>query len=214
MHEDYRNKTINFSGKASNVVCYNTLVPEFCKYHDLEIWNAVENFENEYADSFFKNKKARERFKRSTQTAQMLVVALPHEFNMLTNQKLVENFIRTCFLPRNLFVTYAIHNNPGNIHAHIQISRRAIADNGDFANHKDRTICTKIALLKIRKLWADLVNSMLQIKGMSMRITEKSFEDLGINRKASRHIGWYMNQKRINQGYKITNSKSDIAVAV
>lgn len=193
LHEDYRNKMINFTKRSDDVACYKTIVPENCKYKDLNIWNAIENFENYYADRFFKNTEAREKFKRTAQTAQMFVVALPKELNtdIEINEKLVEKFVKMRFLSRKLVATYAIHRNLRNPHAHIQVSRRAIAENGNFKRSKDREICKKSALLETRKLWADLVNDVLEREGVRARITEKSFEELGINLEASRHRGWY-----------------------
>lgn len=199
LHEDYRNKIVNFMKRADDVVCYKTLIPLNCKYKGLNIWNAIENFENHYADYFFRDDRAREKFKKSAQTAQMFVVALPNELSLRVNEKLVEKFVRKRFFARRLVVTYAIHENGAgrgtrgcrNLHAHIQVSRRAISENGDFERHKDREICTKSALLRTRKLWADLVNEILECEGFLERVSEKSFEELGINLEASKHRGWY-----------------------
>ncbi|MDR3179622.1 MAG: AAA family ATPase, partial [Holosporaceae bacterium] len=75
--------------------------------------------------------------------------------------------------------------------AHLQISRRAIGENGDFLERKDREICSRSALLETRKLWADMTNEFLVRGGFSEQITEKSFADLGINLEGTRHQGWY-----------------------
>lgn len=197
LHEDYRNKIVNFTKRADDVACHKTLVPANCKYGGLNVWNEIENFENRYADRFFKKEMARERFKKTAQTAQMFVVALPNELSIEMNEELVERFVKMRFLARNLVATYAIHENNRNLqnnrnlHAHIQVSRRAIAENGDFKKCKDREICTRSALLNTRKLWADLVNEVLAREGFLMRISEKSFEELGIDLEASKHRGWY-----------------------
>ncbi|MCR5224732.1 MAG: AAA family ATPase [Alphaproteobacteria bacterium] len=191
LHEDYRDQSVDFTKRAHDVVSYKTIVPDNCKYQGLNIWNEVENFENRYADSFFKNEAAREKFKESAQTAQTFVVALPNELGGKVGEELVEKFVQTRFTSRNLVATYAIHKAPDNWHAHIQVSRRAIAENGDFALRKDREICTKSALMETRKLWADLANEFLAREGFKERITEKSFEALGIDLEASKHRGWY-----------------------
>ena len=91
----------------------------------------------------------------------------------------------------NLIATYAIHNKDGNLHAHLLVSRRAIEGNGEFVLRKDRAICTKSALIETRKLWAEVTNEFLERDGFKERITEKSFESLGINLEASNHRGWY-----------------------
>ncbi len=116
---------------------------------------------------------------------------MPNELGGKVGEELVEKFVETRFTSRNLVATYAIHKAVGNWHAHIQVSRRAVVENGDFAMRKDREICTKASLLETRKLWADLTNEFLEREGFKDRITEKSFEAIGINLEASRHQGWY-----------------------
>lgn len=167
------------------------MILENCQYKGLKIWNEIENFENRYADNFFKSKFAREKFKESAQIAQTFVVGLPSELGGKVGEELVEKFVETRFTSRNLVATYAIHKAVGNWHAHIQVSRRAVVENGDFAMRKDREICTKASLLETRKLWADLTNEFLEREGFKDRITEKSIETISINLEASRHQGWY-----------------------
>lgn len=191
LHEDRRDKNIDYSHKNKEVALSKTIYPEHSKYKDLSVWNAVENFEDRYADRHFKHDEACEKYKMSAQTAQTIVLALPNEFSTKTSEELLDKFVQTRFTSRNLVVTYAIHEKDGNHHAHIQISRRAIGENGDFENRKDRGICSKYALLETRKLWADLTNEFLEREGIKERITEKSFEDLGINLEATKHRGWY-----------------------
>ncbi|MDR2781482.1 MAG: AAA family ATPase [Holosporaceae bacterium] len=191
LHEERRDKMADYSKKAKNVAFVATLAPEQSRYKGLEVWNAVENFEDNYADKHFKDENARIKFKKSAQTAQTVVVALPNEFSLATSKELLEKFINTRFVSRGLITTYAIHNSEGNSHAHLQISRRAINENGDFLERKDREICTRAALLETRKLWADMTNEFLARDGLKERITEKSFADLGINLEATKHRGWY-----------------------
>jgi nucleoside-triphosphatase THEP1 len=191
LHEERRDRTADYSRKAKHVAFVATLVPEQSRYKGLEVWNAVENFEDNYADRHFKDENARIKFTESAQTAQTVIVALPNEFSLETSKELLEKFINTRFVSRGLIITYAIHNSEGNLHAHLQISRRAIGENGNFLERKDREICTRAALLETRKLWADMTNEFLAREGLKERITEKSFADLGINLEATKHRGWY-----------------------
>ena len=209
LQEDYRGQIADFTKRAYDVICYKTITPENCKYKGLEVWNEIENFEDRYADKFFKNEEAKERFKESAQTAQTFVVALPNELGEKVGAELIEKFVTTRFTSRNLVTTYAIHNAPNNLHAHIQVSRRAIDENGDFASKKDREICTKTALLETRKLWADLANEFLEREGFKERITEKSFEALGIDLQASQHRGWYSD--KLGENSRI--AQENIAIA-
>ncbi|MDR0753305.1 MAG: AAA family ATPase, partial [Holosporaceae bacterium] len=191
LHEERRDKTADYSKRGGDVAFVNTLAPEHSKYKGLEVWNAAENFEDFYADKHFKDENARIKFKESAQIAQTIIVAIPNEFSLETSQELLEKFINTRFVSRGLITTCAIHNSEGNLHAHLQVSRRAIGENGDFVERKDREICTKSALLETRKLWADMANEFLERDGFRERITEKSFADLGINLEATKHRGWY-----------------------
>jgi hypothetical protein len=58
-------------------------------------------------------------------------------------------------------------------------------------NRKDREICRRSSILETRKLWEDLENEYLEREGYGERITEKSFEDLGIDLEGSKHREWY-----------------------
>lgn len=191
LYEERRKKIADFSKKAEEVAVTNTLFPENSKYRDIGVWNAIENFEDHYAEEHFKTEETRENYKSSAQTASTIVVALPNELSVETNKELLEEFINTRFTSRGLITTYAIHQKEGNLHAHLITTRRAIDENGEFQKRKDREICTKSAILENRKLWADLANKFLEREGFSERITEKSFADLGINLEATKHRGWY-----------------------
>ncbi len=191
LYEKRREKIADFSKKAEEVAVTNTLFPENSKYRDICVWNAIENFEDRYAEEHFKTEQTRENYKSSAQTASTIVVALPNELSVETNKELLEEFINTRFTSRGLITTYAIHQKEGNLHAHLITTRRAIDENGEFQKRKDREICTKSAILENRKLWADLANKFLEREGFSERINEKSFADLGINLEATKHRGWY-----------------------
>jgi nucleoside-triphosphatase THEP1 len=191
LHEDYRNQDVDYSGRGKDVALVKTLFPDNSRYKDISVWNELENFEDRYAAKYFKSEETCEKYKSSVQTAQTIVLALPNELSLKTNEELLDKFVNTRFTGRNLVSTYAIHEAEGNRHAHIQISRRAIGENGEFVSRKDREICTKSALLETRKLWADLTNEFLVKEGFKERITEKSFADLGINLEATKHRGWY-----------------------
>jgi len=191
LYEERREKIADFSKKAGEVAVTNTLFPENSKYRDIGVWNAIENFEDRYAEEHFKTEETQENYKSSAQTASTIVVALPNELSVETNKELLEEFINTRFTSRRLITTYAIHQKEGNLHAHLITTRRAIDENGEFQKRKDREICARGAAVETRKLWADLANKFLEREGFSERINEKSFADLGINLEATKHRGWY-----------------------
>ena len=191
LYEERRAKIADFSKKAEEVAVTNTLFPENSKYRDIGVWNAIENFEDRYAEEHFKTEETRENYKSSAQTASTIVVALPNELSVETNKELLEEFINTRFTSRGLITTYAIHKKEGNLHAHLITTRRAIDENGEFQKRKDREICARGSAIETRKLWADLANKFLEGEGFSERINEKSFADLGIDLEATKHRGWY-----------------------
>ena len=191
LFEERREKLADYTNRASDVEIVNTLAPECSKYKDLSVWNEVEKFEDKYAERHYKTPETIGNYKESAQTASTIILALPNELSVATNSELLEKFINTRFTSRGLISTYAIHNNEGNLHAHIQTTRRAIDENGEFLDRKDRAICTKSSLIETRRLWADLANEYLQKEGVKDRITEKSFIDLGIDLEPSKHRGWF-----------------------
>jgi 5S rRNA maturation endonuclease (ribonuclease M5) len=193
LYESRRDIDVNYQNRHSDIAFTNTLAPEHApeSFRDTKVWDLLEKFEDEYAVKRFPyNLEAREKYQDSAQTAQTIVMALPRELSVDVAKELVEEFAKERFVSRNLIVTYAIHDDEGNPHAHLQISRRAVNLDGTLAWAKDRAICSRKELLVTRKLWADLTNNYLMREGYEARITEKSFADLGINLEPSKHRGW------------------------
>ena len=191
LYEERREKLADYTKRAGDVEFVNTLAPEHSKYKDLSVWNEVEKFEDKYAEKHYKTEESVANYKESAQTASTIILALPNELSLESNKELLEKFINTRFTSRDLISTYAIHNNEGNLHAHIQTTRRAIDENGEFLERKDRAICARGAAIETRKLWADLANEYLEKEGIKERISEKSFADLGIDLEPSKHRGWF-----------------------
>lgn len=191
LYEERRAQWACYHKNPNEVVLLKTLFPENSEYKDISVWNAIENFEDKYAERHFKSDQTQENYKSSVQTGYTIVLALPNELLIKTNEELLDKFINTRFTDRGLITTYAIHQKEGNLHAHLLISRRAIGKDGDFLLRKDREICTKSSLRETRKLWANLANEFLEREGFEEKITEKSFADLGIDLEATKHRGWY-----------------------
>ena len=192
LHESRRDLEVSYKNRLSDIAFTDTLAPEHApsQFHDLGVWDILENFEDAYADIRYKTDATKDAYRNSARTAQTIVVALPKELAVGVDKELVEEFALTRFVSRGLIVTYAIHDDEGNPHAHLQISRRAVDANGELAWAKDRDIVTRKSLLETRKLWADLSNKYLEREGFEARITEKSFADLGVNLEPTQHRGW------------------------
>jgi ATP-dependent exoDNAse (exonuclease V) alpha subunit len=193
LSESRRGIVANYQNRVDDVAAFNTLIPDHSdrSFADLSVWDKLEKYEDKYAIKRFPNDLiAREKFKDSAQTAMTVVCALPRELSPETSIEMVEDFAKNRFVSRGLIVTYAIHKNEGNPHVHYQISRRRLEEDNTFSWTKDRDICLKSSLLETRKLWADTVNSYLEREGFDLKITEKSFLDLGIKLEPEKHRGW------------------------
>ena len=193
LHESRRDLEVSYKNRLSDIAFTDTLAPEHApsQFHDLGVWDILENFEDAYAIQRYKTEATQEAYLASARPAQTIMVALPKELDVGVTKELVEEFAKERFVSRGLIVTYAIHDDEGNPHAHLQISRRAVNEKGELAWAKDRDIVTRKSLLVTRKLWADLSNKYLEREGFEVRLTEKSYADLGINLEPSLHRGWF-----------------------
>lgn len=192
LHESRRDLTVNYQNRHSDIAFTTTLAPDHAPemFHNVGVWDHFENFEDEYAYKRYKTDETREKYLNSAQTAQTIVVALPRELSVEICNELITQFAKDRFVSRGLVVTLAMHDDEGNPHAHLQISRRAVNEQGEISWAKDREICTKKELLVTRKLWADLTNQYLEREGYEARITQMSFADLGIQLEPTQHRGW------------------------
>lgn len=210
LFESRRELKVSYTNRQSDIIASNTLAPDHAPddCRDLSVWDRLESYEDEYAIKRFPNdEKSREKYLSSARPAMTIVVALPHELLAVTSLpeghsndrklpydhpavELVEQFARERFVSRGLIVTYAIHDDEGNPHAHLQVARRSVDGEGRFAWAKDRDICTRAGIRETRSMWAELTNRMLEREGFDVRITEKSFADLGIDLEPTEHRGW------------------------
>ena len=192
LHESRRDLNVNYRNRHSDIAFTTTLAPEQAPqaFHQATVWDHFENFEDEYAYKRYKTDETRENYLNSAQTAQTIVVALPRELSVEVCNELITQFAKDRFVSRGLVVTLAMHDDEGNPHAHLQISRRSVNEAGEISWAKDRDICSKKELLITRKLWADLTNQYLEREGYEARITQMSFADLGIQLEPTQHRGW------------------------
>lgn len=119
---DERTRQTFHYGRGERVLYVATLVPE----------NAPKEFENPSIlfNSIEKYEKA-----ENARTGKKIEVALPREFDIETQQKVIENYIKNNLTKEGYCATYAIHtdkknNNP---HAHILIANRTINNKGEWA---------------------------------------------------------------------------------
>jgi ATP-dependent exoDNAse (exonuclease V) alpha subunit len=192
LHESRRDLDVNYQNRHSDIAFTATLAPEYAPemFHDVRVWDHFENFEDEYGYKHYKTDATRDAYLSSARSAQTIVVALPRELEIGITKELVEEFAKTRFVSRGLVVTYAIHDDEGNPHAHYQISLRSVDEKGQLSWSKDRGITAPKSIRETRKIWADLTNHYLEREGLDTRITEKSFAALGIHLESTQHRGW------------------------
>ncbi len=193
LQESRRGLTANYQNRARDVFYAETLAPAHASAwakDASQVWDRLESFEDTYAERRYHTLETQEKYKSCAQTAMTVVVALPRALSLEVSQELVAEFANTRFVSRGLVVSYALHQDEGNPHAHLLISRRRLEEDGFPSWTKDREICKKSELKVTRKLWADLANHYLAREGLEARITEKSFLDLGIELLPSQHRGW------------------------
>src|SRR5699024_9720004 len=129
---------------------------------------------------------------------------------------LVKEYVQENFVNEGMVADVAIHrDNKDNPHAHVMLTNRPFLENGEWGlkakkeyildengnkikyksgEPKSRKInmtnWNDSNTLKVwRKNWADTTNKYLENSGFSERITEKSYEELGIDKKPTIHEG-------------------------
>ncbi len=194
LYETRRDLTANYENRADDVVWSKTFAPEWApsEFHELSVWDKLESFEDDYAIDRYPNSiESREKYTDSARTAMTIVLALPRELSSDVSIELLTSFIEELYLSQGLIITAAMHDDEGNPHAHLEISRRSVELNGSFSWAKNRSMCTKKEFFSVRKSWADFMNQYLEREGFDCRVTEKSFVDLGVNLLPTQHRGWY-----------------------
>ena len=163
-------------GVDDHAVLTPSRAPEWAK-DSASLWNAVEQKENRV----------------NSQLARENVLALPHELNAEQRRELLHGFVQEAYVKRGMAAQVDIHsaNEQGdarNIHAHVLLTMRGMNRNG-WQEKKARNWNEKETLREWRTLWADHMNRALERAGIAERVTEKSFEDLGLDKIPSKHLG-------------------------
>lgn len=163
-------------GVDDHAILTPSRAPEWAK-DSASLWNAVEERENRV----------------NSQLARENVLALPHELNAGQRRDLLHGFVQEAYVKRGMAAQVDIHsaNEQGdarNIHAHVLLTMRGMTRNG-WQEKKARNWNEKETLREWRTLWADHMNRALERAGLSEQVTEKSFEDLGLDKIPSKHLG-------------------------
>lgn len=136
-----------------------------------KLWNTVEQTER----------------RRDAQVAREVEVSLPIELMLNERLMLIAEFVNAEFVSRGMVADIAIHDNPGNPHAHILLTLRELRPEG-FGS-KIRAWNDKEMLATWRESWARFCNAALKRVGVSVRIDHRTLIAQGCRRAAERHEG-------------------------
>ncbi|KRL65697.1 nicking enzyme TraA protein [Companilactobacillus versmoldensis DSM 14857 = KCTC 3814] len=174
--------------------------PEWAKDRQ-QLWNEVEK----------KDRKANSRY------AKEFNVALPIELSEQEQKDLLTKYVQENFVNSGMVADVAIHkDHPDNPHAHVMLTNRPFNPNGTWGlkskrenildKNGNKTYTKNSRFPRSRKIWlvdwdkkekipewrknwANAVNQVLEAKNLPDRISEKSYEEQGIDEVATQHEG-------------------------
>ena len=165
-----------------------------------QLWNEVEK----------KDLKSNSRY------AKEFNVALPVELSESEQKELLTKYVQENFVDEGMVADVAIHrDHPDNPHAHVMLTNRPFNPDGTWGiksrkeyilDEKGNKTYTKSGYARNRKIWltdwdkkekitewrhnwATAVNQVLEAKNLPDRISEKSYEEQGIDEVATQHEG-------------------------
>ena len=207
----YRSGDKLFSDKEGNTYYYARDVkpeafiltpknaPDWAKDRQ-KLWNEVEK----------KDRKSNSRY------AKEFNVALPVELSESEQKELLTKYVQENFVDQGMVADVAIHRvHPDNPHAHVMLTNRPFNPDGTWGiksrkeyilDEKGNKTYTKSGYARNRKIWltdwdkkekitewrhnwATAVNQVLEAKNLPDRISEKSYEEQGIDEVATQHEG-------------------------
>lgn len=168
---DYRRK----GGLVHEEILAPDNAPEWMRDR-AQLWNAVEAVER----------------RKDAQLAREIQLSLPHELDADQRRELIRGFIHEQFVDRGMVADLAIHE-PGrsgdqrNHHAHVMLTMRELT--GEWFGKKDRSWNAPELLKEYREQWAHHQNRALERHGHEARVDHRSYEDRGIDREPTQHLG-------------------------
>ncbi len=177
--EDERTGAVHDYRRRGGVLHAEILAPEGAPAwarDRAKLWNAVEQAER----------------RRDAQLSRQLVLALPHELTDAQRKELVRDFVQREFVSRGMVADFAIHapdpeSDARNHHAHVMLTMRRF--DGERFGNKERGWNEDGVLRGWRYQWAQLQNRALEKAGHKARVDHRSYEDQGIDREPTRHLG-------------------------
>ena len=140
-------------------------------------------------------------FKDSSRSAREFEFSLMTELTPGQNRYLARDFARYMSEKYGVACNIAFHHLEGkNPHAHMMYTVRKIEADGTLSE-KVRELDKKNVLLDARKKWAELATEHLKRAGFDIVLSEKSFEEQGIEHEPAKHVNAdkYHRAKRLGE---------------
>jgi len=132
----------------------------------------------------------------SARLAHSFIIALPSEFSVEQNVRLLRDFVHEQFTRKGFAVDWSIHQPPDggdvrNVHAHLLVSLRQIdTATGRWSDKKWRPPQNLSESVKgWRRSWANLTNRHLKRYGFEARIDHRTNAVQGVQSRPGRHNG-------------------------
>ena len=224
---EYNGITHDYTRKGG-VVYTEILLPSHApeEYADRAVlWNAVEKIEK--ADN--------------SQLAREIDIALPVELTLEQNISLARNYVKQTFVNAGMCADLCVHDTgDGNPHAHILLTMRPIDENGKWGAKQRKEYILDHAGNKIydpkkrqykcrsiqstdwndqtkadewRKAWEDAANTELKRHGSDARIDRRSYEEQGIEKIPTVHMGVAATQME-RKGIRTERGDQNRAIAI
>lgn len=193
LHEERRGITANYANR-DDVTYSGTLAPEWAgdEFRDTEkAWNAFEKQADKFAETYYKTKETQDKFKASAQTGMKVVLAFPKELSAEDHKEILHNIMQKSFIDKGHVVTFGVHAEEGNPHAHLLVSHWTIEKDNTISSFKNRDLYSRAGLKFQREMYANEVNHILEKRGLDVRIDHRSYKEQGIDLIPTIHEGWY-----------------------
>lgn len=136
-----------------------------------QLWNQVEAVET----------------RSNSQLAREIEVALPIELSQHEHIALLHRYVAEQFTSQGMLADIALHDKPGNPHAHILLTLRELTPTGFGAKRRDWN--NPALVTKWREAWANACNEALATAGHDERIDHRSHKERGIEAPPTVHLG-------------------------
>ena len=125
--------------------------------------------------------------RRNSQLAREIQLAVPIGLSQNEQISLLHRYAKEQFTSIGMLADIALHDKPGNPHAHILLTLRELTPTGFGAKRRDWN--NPALVKKWREAWATACNEALAAAGRDERIDHRSHKERGIEAPPTVHLG-------------------------